>query len=209
MAILLYPAYLPNIWTMAAMLQSDEVIFEGHGNYQKQTYRNRAFIYGPNGRQALTIPVNFTQKIRQLYSEVRISSKTNWRLNQWKSLQSAYNTSAFFEFYKDRFELFFAKDYENIMDLSLESIRLILSCLDFQMEWTWTEVYEKHSCHTDLRFLINSRKEKSIAVEPYFQLFSEKHGFINNLSTIDLIFNEGPNALPYLMRQDFDQLSIQ
>ncbi len=209
MSILIYPTYLPNIWTMAAFLQADELVLEQHGNYQKQTYRNRTIIYGANGKQSLTIPVNFTHNNRQLYSEVLISGRTSWQLNHWRSLQSAYNTSAYFEFYKDRFEAFYLRQFGSIMDVSMASIELICSCLEIELSWKWSDRYDKNPRGSDLRFLVNSRKEKLPETHTYFQVFSEKHGFLSNLSTIDLIFNEGPNALPYLLAQDIKLLTIK
>ena len=101
MDILIHPTYLPNIAHFVAIVQAEQVCFEMDDNFQKQTYRNRAYIYGANGKLSLNIPVIHTQKERQKYRDVRIYNEDNWQLNHWKSLETAYRTSPFFEFYED------------------------------------------------------------------------------------------------------------
>ncbi|MBT8269880.1 MAG: WbqC family protein [Bacteroidia bacterium] len=204
MRALFYPSYFPNIWSAAAMVQADELLFEKFGTYQKQTYRNRTLIYGANGIQLLTIPVNYSQKNRQMFSEVKISKDYAWQQNHWKSLQSAYNTSAFFEFYKDEFEKFYSVEYDKIIDLCIASIALVFNCLGHELNWSWTTNFDSVSSDKDVRKLIMPAVEDLPQHESYFQLFSTKHGFQSNLSTLDLIFNEGPNALPFLLRQKID-----
>ena len=84
MSILVHPSYFANIATWVAMVQADELHFEIHDNYQKQTYRNRAYIYGANGRLALNVPVTYSQKNRQLYGEVKIANDGKWQAIHWK-----------------------------------------------------------------------------------------------------------------------------
>lgn len=94
--MLLHPTYFPNIAHFKAILNTESVLFEVHDNYQKQTYRNRSEIYGANGKLALTVPVNYTQKNRQQSKDVLISDTTNWQIQHLKSLESAYRMSPFF-----------------------------------------------------------------------------------------------------------------
>ena len=101
MNVLLHPTYFANIASFVAIAKGTEVIFEVADNYQKQTYRNRCHIYGANGKLSLNIPVNHTHKNRQLYKDVKISNDNKWQSHHWKSLQSAYRTSPFFEYYED------------------------------------------------------------------------------------------------------------
>ena len=61
--------------------------------------------------------------------------------------------------------------------------------------------FNKEKKENDYRYLVNARKESEIKINPYIQVFQEKHGFINNLSILDLLFNEGPNAKSYLQTQ--------
>ena len=93
--MLLHPTYFPNIAHFKAILKTESVLFEVNDNYQKQTLRNRFEIYGANGKLALTVPVNYTQKNRQQSKDVLISDTTNWQIQHYKSLESAYRMSPF------------------------------------------------------------------------------------------------------------------
>lgn len=180
------------------MVQADELHFEIHDNYQKQTYRNRAYIYGANGRLALNVPVTYSQKNRQLYGEVKIANDGKWQAIHWKSLESAYKTSPYFEFYQDDLRPIFEEEYDDIMNLNYHCFEVILECLQLQIPYHNSKNYEKNPVHNDFRQLINARKEIDFPLDSYTQVFSNKHGFLSNLSILDLLFNEGPNSLNYL-----------
>ena len=206
MNILIHPTYFPNIAHFAAMLKSSEVTFEMHDNYQKQTYRNRTFIYAANGKLQLSVPVIYSQKERQKYSDIKIHNTEKWQMLHWKSLESAYKTSPFFEFYEDELLPLFTEQAENLLDFNLKCFETILDCLQLDLNTSETENFQKETTDkTDFRYLANSRKEPNFNFEPYTQVFGEKHGFIGNLSILDVLFNEGPNTLSYLENQ-FKQL---
>ncbi|WP_452228821.1 WbqC family protein [Lacinutrix sp. MEBiC02404] len=206
MNILIHPTYFPNIAHFAAMLKAGEVTFEVHDNYQKQTYRNRTFIYAANGKLQLSIPVIYSQKERQKYSDIKIHNTEKWQILHWKSLESAYKTSPFFEFYEDELLPLFTEQAENLLDFNLKCFETILDCIQLDLNTSETENFQKETTdNTDFRYLANSRKEPDFNFEPYTQVFGEKHGFIGNLSILDVLFNEGPNTLSYLENQ-FKQL---
>lgn len=198
MSILVHPTYFPSIAHCIAIANSEEIVFEVADNYQKQTYRNRALIYAANGKLALTIPVKYSQKNRQLYKDIQIANDSNWQLLHWKSLESAYKTSPFFEYYEDELKHLFFNKAENLMEHNLKCLETIMDCLQLDIPISKTVRFEKEVSNSDFRHLVNARKETSIDIEPYTQVFSNKHGFIPNLSILDLLFNEGPNALTYL-----------
>ena len=203
MNILLHPSYFPSIASFIAIAKAGSVVFEVEDNYQKQTYRNRAYIYGANGKLSLNVPVKYSQKNRQLYKDVRIANEENWQELHWKSLQSAYRTSPYFEFYEDDLKPIFKKKHEFIIELNFECLDIILDCLQLEGDYSTTTEYVKEVTNqTDLRFLVNARKEPNFTFEKYTQVFGDKHGFIGNLSILDLLFNEGPNALNYLESQE-------
>lgn len=195
---LLYPTYLPNIASYIVMAQSDEIVFEICDSYQKQTYRNRCYIYGANGKLSLNIPVHFSQRDRQNTDEIEIDNTSKWQSIHWKSIESAYKTSPFFEFYEDELKELFNTPKEFILDFNLECIAIINSCLGLDVAMSNSDEFLKTTNKTDYRFLVDARKESEINTKNYIQVFQEKHGFINNLSILDLLFNEGPNALNYL-----------
>ena len=202
MDCLIHPTYFPNIAHFVAMMGSDTVYFEVCDNYQKQSFRNRTEIYGANGKLALTVPVSYSQKNRQLYKEVRIANEDNWQQLHLKSLQSAYSMSPFFEFYIDDLMPLFEKRFEYILDFNLNCFEVLLESLQVKITTKATTVFEKSpKGKTDYRVLAK-RNFKVEGLEPYTQVFTEKHGFIPNLSILDLLFNEGPNTELYLRKQD-------
>ena len=205
MKILIHPTFLPSIATFVAIIKAESVIFEVEDNYQKQTYRNRSHIYGANGKLALNVPVHYTQKNRQPYKEIKIANTSNWQLINWKSIESAYRTSPYFEFYEDDIKpLFFSKE-GNLLDYNFKCLNTVIDCLQIDLNYTKTKTFEiEPKGIIDLRFLVNVRKEKQYTFSPYIQVFANKHGFISNLGILDLIFNEGPNALNYLTSQEFN-----
>ena len=203
MTVLLHPTYFPSIATFIAIAKADTVVMEVHDNYQKQTYRNRCYIYAANGKLQLSIPVVFSQKNRQKYSEVKIANDYKWQDNHWKSLESAYRTSPFYEFYIDELQPLFTEAFDTILDFNLKCFEVICECLQLETNFTKTEIFEKEPIDIkDYRGLVNAKKENIIPLEPYVQVFYSKHGYINNLSILDLLFNEGPNAISYLESQN-------
>jgi len=185
------------------VLLKDETLFEGEDNFQKQTYRNRMAIYGPSGKQLLSVPVKHTKKNEnhQKYKDVKVDDSFNWQKQHWKTLETAYRTSPFFEFYEDELMPFFEKKHKYLMDMNMESVALLCDCLQVSYSDDKTAQYEPVTSHKDYRLLVNAKSDQSFNFTTYFQVFGDKHGFLENLSTLDLLFNEGPNATAYLRSQ--------
>jgi len=203
MNILLHPTYFPSISHWVALLKADNVVFEVNDSYQKQTYRNRANIYSSNGLLSLTVPVIYSQKNRQLYRDIKIFNESKWQSLHWKSLLSAYRTSPFFEYYEDDLAPLFHSEQDFLMDFNFKCFEVLMDCLQLNISYSKTITFEKERLNTnDYRFLVNARKEKKYDFTNYTQVFSNKHGFLSNLSILDLLFNEGPNALSYLEAQN-------
>tara|TARA_B110000971_G_scaffold109547_1_gene112211 strand:- start:6344 stop:6958 length:615 start_codon:yes stop_codon:yes gene_type:complete len=199
---LLYPTYFPNIASYIVMAHANRFMFEVQDSYQKQTYRNRCYIYGANGKLGLHIPVQYSQKNRQNTSEILIDNSSNWQSIHWKSLESAYKTSPFFEYYEHELVALFNTKKKSLLAFNLECIEVINSCLNLDIDYSKTIDFNKENQEKNYRYLVNARKESEIKISPYIQVFQEKYGFINNLSILDLLFNEGPNAKTYLKTQD-------
>lgn len=171
-------------------------------NFQKQTYRNRAFIAHSNGILMLTIPIKHSKdKNRQKTKEVLVENDFPWQDQHWKSLQSAYRTSPFFEYYEDDLKPLFKNSVENLMKHNLNIFEVLCELIGIDVEISKTSAFEKNFDGIDLRNLIDSKKKSDFVTEPYTQVLNANHGFLPNLSILDLLFNEGPNSLTFLERQ--------
>lgn len=196
MPILLATAYLPPVAYIAACLKNDEIWIEAFESYIKQTCRNRCIIYGPNGVQILTIPVKKSEGHRTMVSGILVDNTSPWQKLQWRSIETAYNKSPFFLYYRDLFEPFFIQKPELLIEFNtrlLEQIFLILR-IETTIGFTWE--YEKEVENDQRDLLVSKRRDFTFPF--YFQPFSPKHGFLSNLSVIDLLFNKGPQAMEYL-----------
>jgi len=202
MDTILHPTYFPNVAHMVACTRAKKAILEVADNYQKQTYRNRTYIYGANGKLQLSVPVIYTQKNRQKYKDVKIFNEYTWQSQHWKSLESAYRTSPFFEFYEDELRPLYETETNYLLDFNLRCFEAVCTCLQLDLTIEKTTTFNKEIHNTkDYRYLVNSKKEQLITFDAYTQVFNNKHGYINNLSILDLLFNEGTNALNYLESQ--------
>ena len=200
--MLLHPTYFPNIAHFVALIKSKEVVFEVCDNYQKQTYRNRSDIYSANGKLSLSVPVSYTQKLRQKTKDVLISSVDNWQSKHLKSFDSAYRMSPFYEFYIDDLMPIFKTEFKYLLDLNLKCFELLTKALELEISTRLSEDYTiPDNSSYDFRNLVNTKKNNAFQFNKYTQVFTEKHGYITNLSILDLLFNEGPNAVNYLESQ--------
>lgn len=205
MNILLYPTYFPSISHYIAMVQAESVTFEVEDTFQKQTNRNRMYIYSPNGLQMLNIPIKHASD-RQKFKDVKIEYAFDWQKNHFKSLEAAYRTSPFFEYFEDDIRPIFEKKTVFMQDLNFKIIELINSCLGFQLAFDkTTEYHHENTSFIDFRNLANGKKDTT-QIESYTQVFDDKHGFLNNLSVLDLLFNEGRYALEYLKNQSLPKV---
>ena len=196
MDILIHPNYFPNIHQFTQIIKADIILFEASDNYQKQTFRNRTYIYGANGKLGLFVPVIHTHNNRELFKDVKISYDSNWMDLHLKSLQSAYRSSPYFEYFEDNFVKLYSEKEKFLVDFNIKCIKLISNLLDLNLNYKISNEYiEKTNDIIDLRGLSNARKEKKIDTPKYIQVFETKHGYLNNLSIVDLIFSEGPNSV--------------
>lgn len=184
---------------------SDTVYLEQHDHFIKQTYRNRCVIATTQGPQALTVPVESPQGLRIDKTElkdVRISDHGAWRHLHWQALQSAYGESPFFEFYADDLRPFFEKRWDILFDFNLAITRKMCELLDIEPHIELTESYLPcPDDAVDYRDAIRPKhplSDASFSPRPYYQVYQQKFGFLPNLSILDLLFNEGNEAVLYL-----------
>lgn len=201
---LLSTAYLPPIEYFSVLKKHTTILLEHQEHFVKQSYRSRCHIYGANGLLKLAIPIIHSGE-RTPIKEIKISYTNNWQKIHWKSIESAYRCSPYFEYYESDFSHFFLeKKYEYLITLNTELLQLLLKILKLNsIQITSTQEYYKTVNNSaDYRSIISPKipfeQNKLYEIKPYMQVFENKHGFIPNLSIIDLVFNEGPNAINLL-----------
>lgn len=198
--LILSTAYYPPVQYFAELLKSGQVFIEQHETYPKQTYRNRCNIYSANGVIPLSIPVERGSFHKVKMKDLRIDNSRKWQREHIHAIESAYNSSAFFEFYKDHILRPLESRYDYLLDLNMDILELILNVLEFDIELNKTASFIKEydDNHRDLRYSLSPRDEPSYTGGEYFQVFSPSQGFKPNLSIMDLLFNMGPETWAYL-----------
>ena len=198
MNLLIHPNYLPAISQLKLIIDSKKLIFEINDNFQKQTHRNRTYIYGANGILLLSIPVIHSQKNRKKFKDVKIAYDYDWLTQHLKSFQISYRSSPFFEYYEDKLVDLYVRREKYLYDFNLRSIDVLFDMLQINLEYDFTKGYSEQ--YSDILDYRNNYKKlnSSFKIKEYTQVFESKHGYIENLSALDLIFNEGPNAINFL-----------
>lgn len=193
MKIIIHPTYFPNIFSFKTIINSTNILFEVNDYYVKQTLRNRTSIHAANGKLNLSVPVRFSSTKKEKYKDIRICYDSNWQKIHLKSIESAYKNSPFYDFFEDYFINFYNKKEKFLVDLNFSSIRLIFEILEKELNCSFTNEYlEKYVDLTDYRTLLTNKNfNEKVNFKNYTQVFQEKNGFIENLSSIDLIFNKG------------------
>jgi len=198
---LFIPTYFSPISQYSEIVKSNSVVFEMEDNFQKQSYRNRCYIYNSNGKQLLNIPVkdkNKESSQRKKTKDLLVDNDALWQDHHLKSLQTAYRTSPFYEFYEDDLLSIFTKKYTFIQDVNIDTFLFISDALQISQQYSKTEEYIVKTTEKDLRELSDVKKQPQKLVDNYVQMFDDKHGFIPDLSILDLLFMEGPNAISFL-----------
>ena len=199
--VLIQPSYFPSISNFIAMTNASSVTLEREDNFQKQTNRNRMYIYSPNGLQLLNIPIKHALVRNQKSKNIKIENDFGWQKQHFKSLEAAYRSSPFFEYFEDALRPVFETKYTFLKDVQNDSLELVSKWIGLQTTFTeTTEYFAEPKDVVDLRFLANGKKDTTTTT-PYTQVFEQKHGFLNNLSILDLLFNEGKYALDYLKNE--------
>ena len=198
MNLLIHPNYLPAISQLKLIIDSKKLIFEINDNFQKQTHRNRTYIYGANGLLLLSIPEIHSQKNRKKFKDVKIAYDYDWLTQHLKSFQISYRSSPFFEYYEDKLVDLYVRREKYLYDFNLRSIDVLFDMLQINLEYDFTKGYSEQ--YSDILDYRNNYKKlnSSFKIKEYTQVFESKHGYIENLSALDLIFNEGPNAINFL-----------
>ncbi|OFY38683.1 MAG: hypothetical protein A2X18_08365 [Bacteroidetes bacterium GWF2_40_14] len=194
-------AYLPPIEYIRLISRSETAIIEKFEKYQKQSYRSRCHIYSANGILPLIIPVSRDNGHSVSISEIKIDYTKKWQKQHWRAIVSAYKNSPFFEYYQDDIVPFYNEQEESLFDFNYKVLETILNLIGMDYKLRTTESFLNTYPVNDYRELIHPKRETTLYANEngrYHQVFAHKHGFIQNLSILDLLFNEGPDAISYL-----------
>ncbi len=188
-------AYLPSIEYVSLFLKTDDVSIELYETYQKQSCRTRCNVMTANGIQTLTIPVIKTNGNHTLTKDIEISYKEAWQQIHLRCLESAYRKSAYFDYYFPYFEKIYKQKFNTLIELNDYCLKTILKLLKVKKEYSYTEDFEKITDDKDFRISLSKNNYNNFEMKPYYQVFADRHGFVSNLSIVDLLFNEGSNSM--------------
>lgn len=207
MRIILPSAYHAPIQYYTKFLLDAPVVIEQYDTYIKQTFRNRCQINAADGPMALSIPVEYSSREKTVVKDVRISDHGNWQHTHWNAILSAYNSTPFFEYYRDDFERFYTSKFNYLIDFNEELLHLTLSLLKIDVpKISLSERYVDQLLKSDLDYRDSIHPKKDwqedtlFTAKKYYQVFQDKHGFIPNLSILDLLFNIGNESLLILLQ---------
>lgn len=190
--------FLPPISYFSLLLNAENAIIDIYEHYPKQTCRNRCFIYAANGVLPLVIPVHKNEH-HTPFKDIKIAYEKNWQNAMWRSIVSAYGSSPFFTYYDYLIEPVFKQQPEYLLEYNTHLTELILKLLKQPKKLNFSAAYVEENIGNDYRNNFGKHYRKnSIELKKYHQPFEEKHGFQQDLSMLDLLFNEGPNAINYL-----------
>jgi WbqC-like protein family len=202
-SIILSTAYLPPISWCTLAWNAEKIALEKHENYQKGTYRNRCHILGPNGLQKLSIPLTQGKHQQTPIHEVKIAYTEPWQKIHWRSIRAAYGRSPYFEHYAPFLMPFYEKQYEFLFDFNHELLLMVFKKLgftsSFEFSETWQENYVSNPIDYRQAVQFDAAKQGNWFIpKHYSQVFEEKHGFVADLSILDLLFCSGKYSNGYL-----------
>ena len=225
MTALLSTTYFGPVQWYQKLYRYDCVLIEQHETFQKQTYRNRCLIATTQGVQALTVPIehspltidhspltidhsttrsNNGQRSMFNVQSIRLSDHGEWRRQHWQAIQSAYGESPFFEYYEDDLRPFFTeRRWDLLLDFNDAICQKMCELIDIHPNLKCTTEYSKTqtSNQVDFRDVIRPKHplpDPDFCAKPYYQVFAQKHGFLPNLSILDLLLNMGPESIFFL-----------
>ena len=175
--------------------QSNRVQIEQYEFYQKQSYRNRCTILSANGPLSLVVPI--LRPHQRLIRDIRIDYSKPWQRIHWRAIEAAYRSAAYFQEYHQEVLALYQRETPFLFDLNLQTWELGRKLLALALPWSFTASFAPVANHSDdYRNQIHPKRNRLISLQPYFQVFANKFGFVPDLSILDLIFNEAKIFLP-------------
>jgi len=199
--VLLECEYFPCISWYRNFLLHEQIIIEQCENFQRASLRNRCYVAGPNGKLALSVPLQEGRNQKTLMKDVKISYREKWQHVHWRTLLACYNRTPYFEYFQHLLEPLFEKKYTYLMDLNINSLQAMNQCVSVKKEISLTEnfLFIQPTEILDLRYSFNAANSEDGNAISYIQPFEEKNGFIKGLSMLDMLFCTGKQATELLL----------
>lgn len=203
-SVLLSTAYFPPGEYFSLMVNADEIYIETWENYHKQTFRNRCTILGANGRLDLIVPVLRGSFHKTSIRDLLIDNDRKWRELHLRSITSAYSSAPYFEYFFDPIKDVISCQHKFLLDLNMSALHAINNSLGLDKVIKMTEEFTPEGENAnDFRYYISPKNQRSVngySARPYTQVFSDRYGFVEGLSIIDLLFNNGPGTKALLQK---------
>lgn len=190
-------AYFGPISMYQKLTSCSQTWIEVHEHMVKQSYRNRCVILSANGKMNLTVPLDGRRNHKPIQDQ-KILSKEHWVAKHLKSMDAAYRSSAYYEFYQPEIAEILNRDFTYLLDLNNAVHEFVMDSVQLETTWEETQVFQSDFDGADFRSLIHPKKESLIEAIEYPQVFDEKYGFQKDLSILDLLFNQGPNSYSFI-----------
>ena len=196
-------AWFPPVEYFAILAKYSSVYVEACENYQKQSWRNRCRILAADGPAYLNFPIVHEGSHELPITEIKVDYSTPWVLKTKRAIASAYESSAYFDYYKDDLFAILDSRPETLFELDMRIIRFFLDKIGIAAELRLTDTFQPSSGVDDYREVLHPKRPNTVLKDlglekPYFQVFARKYGFISDLSIMDLLFNEGPDSICFL-----------
>jgi hypothetical protein len=189
---LLSTAYLPPVEYISIIAKYNAIELETKEHFVKQTYRNRAVILSANGPLSLIIPLKKGKNNNQLITEVEIDYSVNWQTAHWRSISSAYGGSAYFEHYADYINPYYTKRYQLLFEFNTDLLKQLLVLFKLKSEIKLSDKFTPVDNNAnDYRYSISPKVPSVYQAKSYRQVFTEKFGFLPNMSSLDILFCMG------------------
>lgn len=197
-------AYFPPVSYVSMIRKSETAFIEGCENYQKQSYRSRCYICSSNGPLFLNIPVGRSENARRPIRDVRLDYSTSWVENHQRALVSAYSSTPYFDcYFHEDFKPIYDSRPVFLFDMNMMFLEKVLELCGVSVPVSVTDDYLRDESEDVMIFrdTIHPKRSRPSCIEkakPYYQIFSDRYGFVEDLSIIDLLFHEGPNSISFL-----------
>lgn len=199
-SIILPVCYFPPVSYFSILATGRPVRIETGETYPKQTLRNRCHVAGSQGKLTLVVPASKPFGNHTKTHQVLASGHENWRMKHWRSLEACYAASPYFLYYSDEIKQMLMDSPDRLAQLDMHLLAGLLKICRIQADFTYSEEYTSDTAGAaDLRGAF-SKKGFPWPSGParYEQAYADKSGFLEDLSILDLLFNQGPGTAEYL-----------